>query len=304
MFTFIEQNKLVDSRGRIVRATITNLPNGNLSFTCAICDGEFLCIENCEAHFNAMHPIASTSTAHTANDTVDQLQQQQSQQKEQKIQKDETKEVKVNVDSVRVNTRRSDGNDSIINLVSEESESDEDTDDLNSPSKKRKVDENDNSDTSTEGEAEEENDVFPCSFCEGKFKMQDLNKHVSEAHYMLFHNCEICGKRYKLKSSLIGHRVSQHKEEYPCICRQCPRPRSFKTPEELYNHRLIHVKRLTGNEIKCPFCQRSFSTVGEKNTHVRQKHEMGEYECNICGHTFKHEANLNDHKDEVHKTRN
>lgn len=51
----MENNKILDKRGRNVLGTITRHDDGSYRFTCKQCDGEFLTSDTCLKHIDLVH---------------------------------------------------------------------------------------------------------------------------------------------------------------------------------------------------------------------------------------------------------
>jgi hypothetical protein len=75
---------------------------------------------------------------------------------------------------------------------------------------------------SRDGELEPSDHLFACEQCDYTSK----NKHVMKVHVIrkhtneYNHECEICGKKYKIKADLTNHVRFQHREQ-PIICDVC-----------------------------------------------------------------------------------
>ena len=87
-------------------------------------------------------------------------------------------------------------------------------------------------------------------------------------------SCDICGKSYVSKGSLIAHKIFKHSQPSPIICKECP----------ICNKTLNHVRKLTdlGSHIdlhmenhrkfSCDLCHRKFSKNRDMIRHVQSLH--------------------------------
>lgn len=76
------------------------------------------------------------------------------------------------------------------------------------------------------------------------------------------HECEICNKKYKCKSSLRKH-IKVHEAELKC--HKCVK--RFCRQETLDIHMKMHQKV---ESLKCDYCDNSFSREGHLKTHMKR----------------------------------
>lgn len=106
---------------------------------------------------------------------------------------------------------------------------------------------------------------FECNICTKRF----WRKSNLSAHHRLhntpepdFH-CNLCGKHFRLKSNLNAH-LSLHKV-LKFVCDLCQN--FFNSAHRLREHRESHANA------QCQYCEKTFSSQYEVNTHIRIKHQ-------------------------------
>ncbi|XP_063824729.1 zinc finger protein ZFP2-like isoform X2 [Ostrinia nubilalis] len=124
--------------------------------------------------------------------------------------------------------------------------------------------------------------VHMCSYCDGKFKKNVLLKR----HYMQVHSnvtryeCDECGKRFYLKSSLRYHIFSQHSTLLYChTCRK-----SFISESCLKKHK---AKKNCVSEFKCEICDKILTSKSGFVSHLNVHTEKLNFHCDICPSKFK-----------------
>ena len=164
---------------------------------------------------------------------------------------------------------------------------------------------------------------FKCSECDViKKSIRELNIHHEECHNPQI--CGICGKLFKLASSLTRHMYEHNQPKYHCD--QCNYNCQFKS--ELQMHKIVHrknpsykcMKASCGKWFKrkwdltlhlqkhngvCHDCEYEgcqFSTDTKKQLKEHQKSHQDDYQhvCATCGKGFKYRSGLKRHRDKDH----
>ena len=111
-----------------------------------------------------------------------------------------------------------------------------------------------------------------------------LNGHVEPIY-----ECELCGKVFKRKSTLLKHEKN-HAENKVFRCDVCGQ--EFSELEELAFHRTSCEE----NYYKCQICDKLFGTKFILKCHIETHSNAKSYLCEICGTRFKHARSLTTHK--------
>ncbi|KAL7295171.1 hypothetical protein TKK_0011479 [Trichogramma kaykai] len=147
-----------------------------------------------------------------------------------------------------------------------------------------------------DGEGKDEQDegepLFVCEQCDYSTK----NKHVMKVHVIrkhtenYSHECDICGKKYKVKADLTNHVRFKHREQ-PIICDVCGK--TCQNSNLLYLHqKFAHYKP----EFECPICHRRMVSQANLDDHILKQHEQREnVVCHECGKQFTRASRLKIH---------
>ena len=159
--------------------------------------------------------------------------------------------------------------------------------------------------------------IYKCDWC-GKFSEStfSLETHIDRVHGKeKYFACDICGRRFKYKSYLYGHKQMEHRREIakqnqiqdrsqkPFGCVPCSK--SFQSHEQLGNHMRNHGK----NSIqypKCEVCNKHFTTKDKLLDHKRSANHYVQtpiidlvkeypYACGKCDKSFKTDEQLSIH---------
>ncbi|XP_013416348.1 zinc finger protein 729 [Lingula anatina] len=102
------------------------------------------------------------------------------------------------------------------------------------------------------------------------------------------HKCEVCGKQFITKSSLLHHVDDHSKRKFHCeICGM-----SFKRSFHAKNHKLS--KHSTERNFECPTCRKKFKRKDVMKRHMRL-HDVTPSECPKCKKKFKDYDSMKNH---------
>ena len=164
---------------------------------------------------------------------------------------------------------------------------------------------------------------FKCSECDViKKSIRELNIHHEECHNPQI--CGICGKLFKLASSLARHMYEHNWPKYHCD--QCDYTCQFKS--ELQTHKIVHRKnpsyqcmkancgkwfmrnwdltlhlqKHNGVRHDCEYegCQFLTNTKKQLKEHQKSHQDDHQHVCAICGKGFKYRSGLKRHRDNDH----
>ena len=118
------------------------------------------------------------------------------------------------------------------------------------------------------------------------------NRHVDDH---LPHECDQCGKKFKLEQNLLRHMQNRHGgNDRPHKCDQCGK--KFKLRQNL----LRHMQNRHGDDDqphKCDQCDQKFQLKRHLLDHMRGGlHGSRPYKCDECGRAFKVPVHLKNHK--------
>ena len=121
--------------------------------------------------------------------------------------------------------------------------------------------------------------TFKCSECNvAKKTIKELNIHHKECHNPQI--CGVCGKLFKLASSLARHMYEHNKPKFSCD--QCDYMCQFES--ELTTHKIVHRKNPSHQCMKAN-CGRWFMRKWDLTLHL-QKHEGVRHNCDYDGCSF------------------
>ncbi|KAM9852300.1 zinc finger protein 1035 [Aulostomus maculatus] len=118
------------------------------------------------------------------------------------------------------------------------------------------------------------------------------NSKSDDAKGTLSLGCHFCGKCFGTSQSLKKHERN-HKGERPYRCLKCGK--GFKKRAYLIGHKIVHQRR-----IQCTVCRKILPTIGELIQHSSSHHKKGKLKCPDCPLQFENAAHLLNHLD-THK---
>ena len=143
---------------------------------------------------------------------------------------------------------------------------------------------------------------YRCPFCEKVLKTQHVvwfAGHMKECHttggikkkFKPVFACEVCGKEFKLKSTLKMHKVV-HSTERPFQCDICDK--SYKVSVDLTYHMKKHDDTF---EYSCEICAKQFKCKKVLRSHLKSHLSEAEktHICTECGYKFGRKEHLRNH---------
>ncbi|KAF3691768.1 Zinc finger protein 208 Zinc finger protein 91-like [Channa argus] len=107
-------------------------------------------------------------------------------------------------------------------------------------------------------------------------------------------SCHFCGKFFSTSQSLKKHERN-HRGERPYRCLECGK--GFKKRAHLFGHKIVHQRR-----IQCTVCRKILPTIGELIQHRSSHLKRGMLQCPDCDLQFQYPAHLLRHLD-AHRNR-
>lgn len=108
-----------------------------------------------------------------------------------------------------------------------------------------------------------------CQICKARFKnYYQKTRHMIQVHNAEGIKCEMCEKRFNLKSNLVLHMRSVHLKERPYECSVCSMGFFIK------KHMMGHYMATHTNErkFKCEVCGKAYATQNSKRKHMKKNH--------------------------------
>uniref|UniRef100_A0A2C9K7P3 PR domain zinc finger protein 10 n=1 Tax=Biomphalaria glabrata TaxID=6526 RepID=A0A2C9K7P3_BIOGL len=146
---------------------------------------------------------------------------------------------------------------------------------------------------------------FQCHFCQTKFNRLDHLKNHLLVHDMNRSTfaCDICGKSYLYKSTLIFHKAKHEAVEGNSLsCLVCKKV--FPSKEELKKHINVHnryKREEKPRKMSCPDCGKQFLTQKDIRRHRVTHSNERPFLCEHCPHTFVRKDHLRRHYSSSHK---
>ncbi|XP_063965239.1 RB-associated KRAB zinc finger protein-like [Lytechinus pictus] len=129
-----------------------------------------------------------------------------------------------------------------------------------------------------------------CSICKRFFKISVLNAHMRTHSNKKRHQCPQCGRRFRVKNTLIVH-MRTHSGEKPYECSVCGR--RFSQSGALTTHLKTHSDE---KAYQCSECGRRFTLRYTLIIHMRTHSGEKPYECPVCQKRFSQCSGLATHK--------
>ncbi|XP_068625800.1 PR domain zinc finger protein 5-like isoform X2 [Battus philenor] len=141
--------------------------------------------------------------------------------------------------------------------------------------------------------------TWNCAICSNQFKnFSSLKKHT-HSHFQNY-VCDTCGEGFITESAMISHTKIPHENKYNCS--RCVA--TFSSLQE----RNAHVKtQHTSTPYLCGYCKDKprFATWEIRKKHLLEVHNYGtgedNYECTLCQKTFKSRSGKYNHMSRVHR---
>ena len=96
------------------------------------------------------------------------------------------------------------------------------------------------------------------------------------------YSCPQCGRTFKtLHTYKVHMSMPTHTSARPFVCRICGK--GFRLSSTLSRHKVIHTDE---RPHKCQVCDKSFNRSSTLNAHMKTHKNCEPYCCNICGHEF------------------
>ncbi|KAJ6629740.1 Zinc finger protein [Pseudolycoriella hygida] len=137
---------------------------------------------------------------------------------------------------------------------------------------------------------------FKCDVaeCVTTFKCsRDLSNHKRICHFLKSNlSCDICGRKFKLRSTLVIHKTTHFDPQIPCkVCNK-----KFRNTRSMSKHMLVHSQL---RKFKCEICDKSFQTRYTLRVHKRVHNGEKPYQCH-CGVSFAYKCLLKTHEEKYH----
>ena len=111
-------------------------------------------------------------------------------------------------------------------------------------------------------------------------------------------DCDLCGKQFGRNFTLKTHLESVHQISRTHKCHLCNRSRLYFSDQVLD----AHIERIHGKPESCVLCDKTFSTKGYLESHVKVIHEgIKPFACNSCDKSFGLLENLTRHIRSIHE---
>ncbi|XP_048258683.1 uncharacterized protein LOC124137725 [Haliotis rufescens] len=144
--------------------------------------------------------------------------------------------------------------------------------------------------------------VLECKECNMTFNSTSNLQFHMQLHHKKSHtaSCDICGKVFKHKRYLIGHR-KRHFGTKNFNCNECGK--AFYEKCTLKAHEQIHLES-SDREYRfvCPFCGNRYTSKSNFNDHLNKHTGEKPHKCTQCDKSFGFRSQLAQHKIFVHST--
>lgn len=142
-------------------------------------------------------------------------------------------------------------------------------------------------------------DIYECDICGRKIKLKkDLLNHMRRTHSNERYPCTLCGKQFT-RACYVSIHMKMHKEIRPFQCDVCGK--TFVMSGALTSHKRFHDNTLT--QCPCLVCGKVFNRPGTLADHIRIHNGDKPFKCE-CGAKFRTKRYLNEHKTRHLKVKN
>ncbi|KAF7660802.1 hypothetical protein LDENG_00274920 [Lucifuga dentata] len=128
--------------------------------------------------------------------------------------------------------------------------------------------------------------------CDAFFKIKyRLREHMRSHTQERVVACPTCGSMFSSNTKLFDHLHRQAEPVESLECEHCGK--GFANERLLRDHVRQHV-----NNVKCPICDMSCTTLGAVKIHIRFRHcDERPFPCDFCDKSFKNQRDLQKHTD-------
>jgi len=119
--------------------------------------------------------------------------------------------------------------------------------------------------------------------------------------------CDVCGKSYYSKGSVMAHKLFLHAENSPVVHQECPickkKIKHVRTASDLGSH--INQHLMNRRKYFCDMCSNSFIQRSHLIRHISKRHTAGvqkqrvytekQFSCDICGKSYSSRGTLMAH---------
>ncbi|XP_061734016.1 histone H4 transcription factor isoform X2 [Nerophis ophidion] len=130
------------------------------------------------------------------------------------------------------------------------------------------------------------------SGCDAFFKIRyRLREHMRSHTQKRLVACPTCGSMFSSNTKLFDHLHRQAEPMDSLVCEHCGK--AFSSERLLRDHVRQHV-----NQVKCPFCDMTCTTLAALKIHIRFRHcDERPFPCDFCDKRFKNQRDLQKHTD-------
>ena len=125
-----------------------------------------------------------------------------------------------------------------------------------------------------------------------------VSKHIEDVHEgKKPHRCSSCGKAFSKRHKMVLHFESVHEGKKPHKCTLCEK--NFAQKNQLSAHIMgVHEGK---KPFQCDICRSTFKRKAQIKVHIETVHEGKKpFNCNICKSSFSKKGNMKTHLEIVH----
>ncbi|KAG8198868.1 hypothetical protein JTE90_015083 [Oedothorax gibbosus] len=133
--------------------------------------------------------------------------------------------------------------------------------------------------------------TFPCEICGKMFRLASSLKRHLENHTTAY-TCNICNSTFPTELLCHQHKL-KHAKHKSHVCQVCGK--GFQRPHQLTIHMQVHSQDC--KKFKCNECNTMYSYKTSLSRHMLKYHSSNteKFKCDICGELFKTKKMLNGH---------